>query len=50
MKYFDQYYAGIQNDNAKENASGLPLAFITPDGTDKAAESRKETVDNWALG
>jgi len=28
---------------------GYPLAFLTPDGTDKAAEKRKETGIHWAL-
>lgn len=50
MKYFETYYAGIKGSIASNNASRKPLAFITPDGDDKAAEKRKETVDNWTYG
>jgi len=41
----DEHFKGIQNKN-KTN----PLAFITPTGTDKAAEKRMETVRDWSNG
>lgn len=40
------HYVGFQ----KRDVDGLPLGFMTPDGTDKAAEKRKATVDKWAAG
>lgn len=50
LKYFDKWYAGIKHTEAKDNASGLPLGFIVPDGDDSGAKKRKETVDNWVNG
>lgn len=38
----EQHFIGFRN--AKK---GLPLAFLTPDGKDKAADKRKETVRSW---
>jgi len=40
------HYVGYQ----KRSGDELPLGFMTPDGTDKAAEKRKATVDSWASG
>lgn len=34
----------------KSSGGTVPLGFMTPDGTDKAAAKRKSTVDNWARG
>jgi len=39
VKIPDNYYMGCRQDG---------LAFIVPDGTDKAADRRKETVNHWA--
>ena len=39
IKIPDQYYMGRRKDG---------LAFITPEGKDKAAVRRKDTVNNWA--
>jgi len=41
----DEYFKGVQSPKSE-----CPLAFITPSGTDKAAESRIQTVKNWAGG
>lgn len=38
MKFHNKYFVGIKGD----------LGFATPDGTDKAAEKRKDTVRGWA--
>ena len=27
--------------------NSIPLGFLTPDGTDSAAQKRKQTVDDW---
>jgi hypothetical protein len=48
IKYFDKYYVGLAKDRA--TASGKPLGFAVPDGTDSAAKKRKQTVDSWASG
>lgn len=39
------HYVGFQ-----KRSETLPLGFMTPDGTDKAAMKRKSTVDSWAKG
>lgn len=42
----DEFYVGFAN---KDPDSSEPhLAFLTPNGTDKAFQKRKTTVDNWA--
>lgn len=41
VKIPETYYCGRKEDG---------LAFITPDGTDSAAQKRKETVNNWTQG
>jgi len=41
----EEHFKGIQN--SKEEC---PLAFITPNGSDKASLSRIETVKSWAIG
>lgn len=38
------HYVGFD----KRGNDTLPLGFMTPDGTDKAAQKRKDTVDRWA--
>lgn len=38
------HYIGFQ----ARGHDDVPLGFMTPDGTDKAAEKRKATVDSWA--
>jgi len=47
IKFPARHYVGFQ---ARPSQDELPLGFMTPDGTDKAAEKRKATVDNWAKG
>jgi hypothetical protein len=47
IKFPAKHYIGFQ---ARPSVDELPLAFMTPDGTDKAAEKRKATVDAWAKG
>lgn len=47
IKFPDKHYIGFQ---ARPSHDEVPLGFMTPDGTDKAAIKRKETVDNWAKG
>lgn len=43
IKFPKTHYVGMIG--RKEDV--LPLGFMTPDGTDKAAEKRKATVDGW---
>lgn len=38
LEFKDKYFVGIRKDG---------LGFATPDGTDAAAEKRKQTVKNW---
>ena len=45
IKFPDKHYVGFQ---ARPSHDEVPLGFMTPDGTDKAAVKRKETVDNWS--
>lgn len=40
-----EHYVGMRSQGG-----GLPLAFITPNGTDKSSIGRIQTVDNWARG
>lgn len=47
IKFPKQHYVGFQ---ARPSVDDLPLAFMTPEGTDKAAMKRKATVDTWAAG
>lgn len=42
FKIVDEFYVGLQKRGE------LTLAFLTPNGTDKAALSRISTVDTWA--
>lgn len=46
IKIPSDHYVGFQ----KRQGDDVPLAFMTIDGTDKAAEKRKATVDAWAKG
>lgn len=43
IKFPDEHYVGFQSRKADVN-----LGFMTPYGTDKAAQKRIQTVDNWA--
>jgi len=46
LKFFKDAFVGIQ-----QSIHETPyLGFMTPNGTDSAAEKRKETVRNWAEG
>lgn len=45
VKLPDTLYVGTR---AQTTASGLPLGFAVPDGTDSGARKRKETVDYWS--
>lgn len=45
MKLPEKFYCGFQQRNGQDD---LPLGFMTPWGTDKAFEKRKDTVDRWA--
>jgi hypothetical protein len=47
IKFPTNHYIGFQTRPAQD---GLPLGFMTPDGTDDAAKKRKATVDSWAKG
>lgn len=38
------HYIGFQ----ARGVDDVPLGFMTPDGTDKAAQKRKDTVDSWS--
>ncbi len=48
IKFPEEFYIGMittrQSGGGKDD---LPLAFITPNGTDSAAVKRKATVDGW---
>lgn len=46
VKIPDQHYVTFQ----KRSNDELPLGFMTPEGTDKAAQKRKATADSWAYG
>lgn len=46
IKIPDSHYVGFQ----KRESDQVPLGFMTPEGTDKAAQKRKATVDGWANG
>lgn len=46
IKIPEAHYVGFQ----KRSSDTVPLGFMTPDGTDKAAQKRKATVDTWAKG
>ncbi|MNR88520.1 hypothetical protein D3C72_194580 [compost metagenome] len=46
IKIPSDHYVGFQ----KRQNDDVPLAFMTIDGTDKAAIKRKATVDAWAKG
>ncbi len=46
MKFPEKFYLGIQ-DYLPLDSENPPLGFATPWGTDKAFDSRRETVDNW---
>lgn len=48
MKIPDQHYIGfVLNRSSNGQMNKLPLAFMTPYGTDKAFEKRKQTVHAW---
>ena len=40
----DEHYVGVIVNRERDE---LPLAFMTPNGTDSAAKKRKESVDSW---
>jgi len=44
IRFFEDAYVGIRPLEPNEE---IPLAFLTPDGTDSAAKKRKETVNDW---
>lgn len=46
IKIPESHYVGFQ----KRSSDGVPLGFMTIEGTDKASEKRKATVDAWARG
>ena len=46
IKFPKQHYIGIIG----RASDVLPLGFMTEDGTDKAAQKRKTTVDSWTSG
>lgn len=41
----DEYYAGMRSSRDE-----IPVAFLTPNGTDKSALNRISTVNNWSKG
>lgn len=47
IKFPTTHYVGFQTRPAED---GVPLGFMTPDGTDDAAKKRKATVDSWSKG
>ncbi len=48
IKFPEEHYVGmITSRGANDGKDELPLAFLTPEGTDAAAIKRKGTVDNW---
>lgn len=47
IKFPATHYVGFQT---RPSEDGVPLGFMTPDGTDAAAKKRKDTVDSWARG
>ena len=49
IKFPDQHYIGMiaTRNSTGEGMDVLPLAFMTPDGTDSTATKRKDTVDRW---
>lgn len=44
IKIPESFYTGFQT----RSGSNIPLGFMTPDGTDSAATSRKDTVTRWS--
>lgn len=46
LNFPTELYVGTKN-LASFDTTNPPLAFATPNGTDKAFEKRKETVDSW---
>jgi len=48
IKIPESHYIRLVTNRKGGQIDNLPLGFMTPDGTDKAALSRKDTVDNWA--
>jgi hypothetical protein len=44
IKLFDKAYVGFVN---RHTESGAPLGFLTPYGTDSAAQKRMATIDSW---
>lgn len=47
IKFPSEHYVGMIVRAQSEGTDYLPLAFMTPEGSDKAAEKRKSTVDGW---
>ena len=48
IKIPENHYVGFQIRGTRENRKGIPLGFMTPDGADSGAKSRKATVDRWS--
>jgi hypothetical protein len=45
IKIPETHYVGFQ---IRSGNKGIPLGFMTPDGSDSTAKSRKATVDRWS--
>ena len=45
IKFPEKHYVGFQSRPSQDE---VPLGFMTPFGTDKAFDKRKDTVDRWA--
>lgn len=43
-----EHYIGIKKSRVDDK--GIPLAFMTPEGTNSAAKKRKVSVDHWTKG
>ena len=50
VKIPEKHYINFRDPKEEKDPEELkyPLGFMTPHGTDKAFEKRRETVDNWA--
>lgn len=47
IKFPTEHYVGMIVRKQSGDKDYLPLAFMTPEGTDKAADNRKASVDQW---
>jgi hypothetical protein len=50
LTYDPKWYAILQSEEQRDADEDVPLAYITPFGTDAAFEKRKDTGLNWAQG